>query len=418
MPFRFLTARSVSLALAVGCLLATSCTKSTSADSPSQKGGGGGRGGGDVPVTITKVSTKDVPVEIQVVGNVEASSTITVRAQVTGELTKASVQEGDYVKAGELLFSIDRRPIEAEIAQVQANLQRLIAAQNVAEANLARDKAQSDYAKAQSDRYQQLQKEGIISKEQAGQYSTQYDVSLQVVAADRAAVESAKADILAMRASLENSKVKLTYTEIRSPINGRTGNLTVKQGNLVNSSTQDLITINQVQPIFVTFSVPESQLPAIKNYMAQGKLIVMAKPPDESAAPETGSLTFVDNAVDMTTGTIKLKGTFPNTNLKLWPGLFVRVTLRLTMQQNALVLPNQAVQTGQEGPYVYVVKEDRSVENRKIVTGLRVDQDLVIERGLQAGETVVLDGQLRLAPGMKVQIRDPAGNRGGKKKAS
>jgi len=414
MYFRLSTERFAVAALTASLLLTAGCTKSTSADSTPQKGGPRG----DVPVTITKVSTRDVPVEIQVVGNVEAYSTITVRAQVMGELNKVSFKEGDYVKAGQLLFNIDRRPIDAEIAQVQATLLRLSAAQKVAEANLARDTAQANYSKSQAGRYQQLQKEGIISKEQADQYTTQADVSLQVMAADRAAIDSAKADIEATKAMLENSKVKLTYTEVRSLINGRTGNLTVKQGNLVSSGTQDLTTINQVEPIYVTFSVPEAQLPAIKTYMAQNKLSVMAKPQDDSAGPESGHLTFVDNAVDMTTGTIKLKGTFPNTNLKLWPGQFVRVTLRLTTQQNALVLPNQAVQTGQDGTYVYVVKEDRSVENRKITTGARVDQDLVIESGLKMGETVVLDGQLRLAPGMKIQVRDPSGNRGGGKKKS
>lgn len=414
MHFRFSIEGCAVAVLTASLILTPACSRSTSADSAPQKGGPRG----DVPVTIAKVGTRDVPVELQVVGNVEAYSTINVRAQVTGELTKVFFKEGDYVKAGDMLFQIDRRPIDAELAQVQANLMRLVAAQKVAEANLARDTAQSNYSKSQAARYQQLQKEGIISKEQADQYAMQADVSMQVLAADRAAIDSAKADIEATKASLENSKVKLTYTEMRSPINGRTGNLTVKLGNLIAAGTQDLMTINQVEPIYTTFSVPEAQLPAIKTYMAQGKLSVTAKPQDDAAGPETGSLTFVDNTVDASTGTIKLKGTFPNTNLKLWPGQFVRVTLRLTTQQNALVLPNQAVQTGQDGTYVYVVKEDRSVENRKVVTGARVDQDLVIESGLQAGDTVVLDGQLRLAPGMKIQVRDPANRGGGKKKAS
>ncbi|MEO8026372.1 MAG: efflux RND transporter periplasmic adaptor subunit [Bryobacteraceae bacterium] len=417
MPLRHLTDRFSFAVLAISLVLAAGCSKSTSADSGPQKGGGRG-GGGDVPVTLTKVSTRDVPVELQVIGNVEAYSTITVRAQVTGEVTKVFFKDGDYVKAGQMLFTIDRRPIDAELAQGQAMLLRLMAAQKVAEANLARDSAQATYVRSQAARYQKLQKEGIISKEQADQFVTQADVSEQTLAADRAAIDSAKADIEATKATFENSKVKLTYTEIRSPINGRTGNVMAKQGNLVNASSQDLVTINQVEPIYVTFSVPEAQLPAIKNYMAQGKLQVTTKTQDDSST-ETGVLTFVDNAVDATTGTIKLKGTFTNSDLKLWPGQFVRVTLRLTTQKNALVLPNQAVQTGQDGPYVYVVKEDKTVENRKIVTGMRMDQDLVIERGLEAGDTVVLDGQLRLAPGMKVQVRDPNGNRpGGKRKTT
>ncbi len=415
MLFRPPNHRFAAAVLAAGLILTTACSKTTSADATPQKGTSGR---GDVPVTITKVSTRDVPLELQVVGNVEAYSTINVRAQVTGELIKVSFKEGDYVKSGEVLFNIDRRPIDAELAQVQATLLRLMAAQRVAEANLARDTAQSKYTQSQAARYEQLQKEGIISKEQADQYLTQADVGKQTLAADLAVIESAKADIEATKATLETSKVRLSYTEIRSPINGRTGNLTVKQGNLVTSGSQDLMTINEVEPIYVTFSVPEAQLSGIKAYMAQGKLSVVAKPQDDAAGPETGVLTFVDNAVDATTGTIKLKGTFPNKNLKLWPGQFVRVTLRLTTQQNALVLPNQAIQTGQDGQYVYFVKEDKTVENRKVVTGARVDQDLVIESGLQNGDTVVLDGQLRLAPGMKIQVRDPANRGGGKKKAT
>jgi multidrug efflux system membrane fusion protein len=198
----------------------------------------------------------------------------------------------------------------------------------------------------------------------------------------------------------------LSYTAIHSPIDGRTGNLTVKQGNLVAANVMELVTIAEVQPIYVTFSVPEAQLTGIKKYMAQGKLSVNATPQDDNTQREVGVLTFVDNTVDSTTGTIKLKGTFPNSDHKLWPGEFVRVTLRLTTQADAVVVPNQAVQTGQDGPYVYVVKDDKTVEMRPVVTSTRVDQDLVIDKGLRPGETIVTEGQLRLAPGSKVQFRD------------
>jgi multidrug efflux system membrane fusion protein len=217
--------------------------------------------------------------------------------------------------------------------------------------------------------------------------------------------------VVAARATLANLKIQLGYTTIRSPIDGRTGNLAVNAGNLVTANSMDLITINQVQPIYVTFPVPESNLPAIKQYMARGKLEVMAAaqnaPPGEE---ETGVLTFVDNTVDPATGTIKLKGTFSNQNRRLWPGEFVRVRLRLATQANALVVPDQAVQTGQEGSFVYVVKPDQTVESRPVVTGSRVDQVIVVQSGLQAGETVVTEGQLRLAPGMKV--RTGAGRQG------
>jgi len=200
--------------------------------------------------------------------------------------------------------------------------------------------------------------------------------------------------------------VQRGYTTIRSPIDGRTGNIAVKQGNIVSANTSDLTTINQVEPIYVTFSVPESQLPPIKRYMAEGRLPVAATPQADASVEERGILTFVDNSVDATTGMIRLKGTFANKDHKLWPGVFVRVTLRLTTEPNALVVPNQAVQTGQEGPFVFVVKADRTVESRPVVTGARVDQDLVITSGLAPGETVVTEGQLRLAPGIRVQVRD------------
>jgi multidrug efflux system membrane fusion protein len=190
----------------------------------------------------------------------------------------------------------------------------------------------------------------------------------------------------------------------------------VKQGNIVAANTMDLTTINQVEPIYVTFSVPESQLPEVKRYMAAGKLQVSATPQADATAQEHGVLTFVDNAVDATTGTIKLKGTFANADHKLWPGVFVRVTLRLTTQPDAVVVPNQAVQTGQEGPFVFVVKADRSVESRPVTIGSRVDQDIVIASGIEAGETVVTEGQLRLAPGIKVQVRDENGRPASKKR--
>jgi multidrug efflux system membrane fusion protein len=368
-------------------------------------------GGGDVPVTVATASQKDVPVEIQVIGNVEAYSTITVKAQVGGQLTKVSFNEGDYVKKGELLFSSDRRPLEAALNQAIANAARDEAALGQAQANLAKDNAQSKYAEAQANRYAELFKGGVISKDQSEQLRANADAAAQAVVADNAAIESAKANIGASKATIDNARVQLGYTEIRSPINGRTGNLTVKQGNVVMANSMDMMTINEVEPIYVTFSVPESQLPAIKRYMALGKLPVRSRPQDDPGGDEAGTLTFVDNTVDVTTGTIKLKGTFPNSDRKLWPGQFVRVTLRLTTQPNAVVVPNESVQTGQNGTFGYVVKSDRTVESRTVVTGARVGQDMVVDQGIEAGETVVTEGQLRLAPGSRVVVRDA--NKGG-----
>ncbi len=399
--------------------------KTVSADKgPAQGKGGRGRGGegGPVPVVVATVGEKTVPINIDVIGNVEAYSTISVKPQISGQLTKVSFQEGDFVKKDDLLFTIDSRPYEAQLNQLEANIARDTAALGQAEANLARDTANQKYAETQAGRYQKLFESGVVSREQTDQQRSSADALAQTILADKAAIESAKAQIVASKAAVENSKVMLSYTTIRSPITGRTGNLMVKQGNVVTANTTELMTIAEVEPIYVTFSVPESQLGDIKRYMAQGKLSVTATPQDDNTQRETGYLTFVDNTVDATTGTIKLKGTFGNADHKLWPGQFVRVTLQLTSRPNAVVVPNQAVQTGQEGQFVYVVKDDRTVEMRPVVTSTRVDQELVVDRGLRPGETIVTEGQLRLAPGSRVQVRDgrerPGGRGGSQGKAS
>jgi len=397
-------------------LLAVGCTSKNPGNGfPGGKGKGGG---GPVPITVATVVQRDVPIEIQVVGNVEAYSTITVKSQVTGQLLSVRFREGDYVKAGELLFTIDRRPLEAQIRQAEATLSRNLAQAKQAEANLAKDQAQQIYLRAQADRYSKLTQEGIISKDQNDLIQANYSAINQAIEADRAAIDSARADAGATRASIENLKVQLSYTAIHSPIGGRTGNLNVKQGNLVTANTTELMTINQVQPIYVTFAVPEARLADIKQHMAGGRIEVFVTGQDGNPAPERGVVTFVDNSVDTTTGTIKVKATLPNTDRRLWPGQFVRVTVRLATRANAALVPNQAVQTGQEGAYVYVVKQDNTVESRRVVTSVRVDQDLVVDQGLTPGETVVLEGQLRLAPGMKVTVRDPSKLPGGAKRRS
>jgi multidrug efflux system membrane fusion protein len=402
--------------LILGLFFAGCSTPATTADGGGNapKGGKGGKGGGGaVPVVTAKVGQKDVPIDVSVVGNIEAYSTISVKAQVGGEITKVFFKEGDYVKKGDPLFTIDPRPLEAVLAQVKANLAKDEALLAQARANLARDTAQELYARNESGRYAKLASEGIVSKDQSEQFKSNADALAQSVLADRAAIESARAQAAADSANIANAEVQLGYTSIKSPIDGRTGNLTIKQGNVVPPNTTELVTINQIEPIYATFAVPESKLNDVKKYMAGGKVQVLAKLQD-AQGNEAGTLTFIDNNVDMTTGTIKLKGTFNNKDRKLWPGQFVNVVLRLAIQPNAVVVPNQAVQTGQDGSFVYVVKEDRSVEARPVVAGVRVDQDLVIDKGLEVGETIVTEGQLRLAPGIKVQMRGGGeGGRGG-----
>ncbi len=402
-----------------GC---SSSTSATSGDDPpsakkSGKKGKGGGAGGPAPVVAAKVTEKSVPIEVSAVGNVEAYSTINVVPQISGQLTEIYFHEGDFVRKGQKLFFIDPSQLDAQVAQAEANLARDEALLSQSEANLAKDSAGEKYARDQAVRYAKLFAEGIVSKEQGDQLTSTADSLAQGVRADKAAGDSLRAQMRADQAAIRNLKVQLAFTTISSPIDGRTGNLTVKPGNVVNANTSSLMSITQVQPIYATFSVPETHLSAIRRYMAQGKLPVQAAPQDGSTnKPAQGVLTFVDNNVDSATGSIKLKGTFPNTDRQLWPGEYVNVVLRMAVRQNALVVPNQAVQTGQDGTYVYVVKDDQTVEMRPVTAGLRVDQDLVIDKGLEAGETVVTEGQLRLAPGSRVQVggpNGPGGNRQG-----
>jgi len=331
-----------------------------------------------VPVTVATAIRKSVPVEVRVIGNVEAYSTVSVKAQLAGTVEQVLFKEGQDVKKGDLLFTLDPRPYQATLQQL--------------EANLARDQAQLENAKAQEERYTKLFQAGIVSKEQYDAFRTSADALAAAVRADNAAIEKAKID--------------LDYCSIYSPIDGRTGSLLVDPGNVVKANETNLVVINETHPIYVAFSVPEQHLQDIRKYMKTGPLPVAAILPSEEARPARGVLTFIDNAVDSTTGTVKLKATFQNSDNRLWPGQFVNVVLRLTSQPNALVVPSQAVQTGQSGQYVFVIKPDLTAESRPVVPGSTVGGETVIEKGLQPGETVVTDGQLRLSPGMKVEVKN------------
>jgi multidrug efflux system membrane fusion protein len=380
-------------------------------------GGGGGRGGrgrgegGAVPVVTTKVTERDVPVDLAAIGNVEAYTTISVRSQVTGQLQNVSFREGDFVKKGQLLFTIDRRPFEAALQQAEANLVRDKALLSQAEAQLARDGAQAEYSQLSSERQAKLTKDGILSKDASEQARASAEAQAAAVTADRAAVESARAQLVAQQAAVDNAKVQLDYCTIESPIDGRTGNITVKTGNLVTANTTELMTIAQVEPIFVTFSVPAIQLNAVKQGFGKDKIPVTVTPQDGGNLPVQGDLAFIDNSVDASTDTIKLKARFTNNDHRLWPGQFARVSVRVTTLPHALILPNQAVQTGQDGQFVFLVKGD-AVDQQPVTVGQRVGEDVVIEKGLQAGQTVVTEGQLRLEAGTKIQTGGGAGGRG------
>jgi multidrug efflux system membrane fusion protein len=401
---------SILLGALVAALLLCSCASAPPETGDGGKGGKGrgkgkNAGGGAVPVEVAKVTLKNVPVDITVVGNIEAYSVVSIRAQTGGMLNEVHFKEGDYVKKGDLLFVIDRKPLEGQMNSAKANLAKSRALLKQAQAQLLRDTANADYARDQAERYQKGVNEGVFAKEQGEQLKSSAAAQLQLLEADRASISSAEAQISADQSAINNLNIQLGYTTVESTIDGRSGNILQKAGNIITANTTDLATLYQIEPIYVTFSVPEARLADVKRYSEANKLAVTARAQDGSGDLEQGELTFIDNSVDTTTGTIKLKGTFQNKAHKLWPGQFVNVGLRLTTRNNAVVVPNQAVQTGQDGTYVYVVGEDKTVSVVPVTTGPRIDQDMVIDQGLKGGETVVTEGQLRLQPGSKVQIR-------------
>jgi multidrug efflux system membrane fusion protein len=363
-------------------------------------------------VVTAKVATKDVPVDLAAIGNVEAFATISIRSQVTGLLQGISFHEGDFVKAGQQLFTLDRRPFEAALAQAQAGLSRDKALLAQAEAQLNRDAASAEYQQITSERQAQLVQRGLVSKDAGELARSQADATAALIKADRANVESAQAQLDAQEAAVETARVQLDYTVITSPIDGRTGNLAVKVGSLVTANQLEMITVARVEPIYVTFSVPANNLAMIKKNMGSQKIAVTATSQDPNAQPVSGTLAFIDNAVDMTTDTIKLKASFENADHSLWPGQFARISLRLTTIENATVVPSQAVQTGQDSQYVFVVKADSTVEQRPVVVGQRADLDTVITKGLTPGEVVVTEGHLRLEPGTRVTTDTGAGSGG------
>jgi len=357
------------------------------------------------PVRIATVQRQDVPLDVRAIGNVEAYSSVAVKSRVAGQLEKVHIDDGQDVRAGDLLFELDRAPFEEQLRMAEANLARDVALEKQALANIARNEAQARTARAQSNRYAALQKEGVIAQEQAEQMRTTAEAAEASVAADRAALESARASIKADEARVADARLQLGYTTIKAPISGRTGAVALKAGNLVKENdTLPLVTILQAIPVYVSFSVPEQSLGDIRRRLASGGLAVEAWSEDWAEQPAKGKLEFIDNTVDSTTGTIKMKATFPNEGRRMWPGEFVNVRVRLTIQRGAIVAPTAAVQTGLEGKFVWVVKGDNSAEMRKVTAARTHGQLTVISSGLDAGERVVTEGQMKLAPGARVEI--------------
>ncbi len=333
---------------------------------------------GPVPVLAAKVVQKNVADTIHAIGRIEPFSTVDIKSQINGQVMQVNFREGQEVKKGDLLFTIDPRPFEAALRQ--------------AEANLAKDRALARQTSAEEQRYAFLLQQGVGSQQQ-------YDQA-------NASAASLAATVQADQASVQTAKLNLAYTSIRAPIDGRTGNLLVHAGNLVKPDADTpMVVINQVRPMYVDFAIPEQRLSEIRDYMATHKLGVEATLPGTQGPGESGELSFVDNTVDPKTGTITLKGLFPNTDGKLWPGQFVNATLILKEQPNAILVPSQAIQTGQQGSYVFVVQDGMKVERRTIVVGASLDGQTVVASGLKPGETVVTDGQLRLMPDSKVTIK-------------
>jgi multidrug efflux system membrane fusion protein len=338
-----------------------------------------------VPVLVAQAIQTNLPVQIDPppVGHVMPIATATVHSQIGGIISQVNFKEGDEVKSNALLFTIDPRPSQAALDQARANLER--------------DAGQLEYQNANYARDQKLLAAKIISQDQFDTDTASRDAATGTVAADKAAIT--------------NALLNLEFCYIRSPIDGKTGGLQAFAGNVVKAPDDVLLTINQIHPIYVEFAVPEQYLPEIKRQMAGQTLKVTATFENMDGPPPQGELTFVDNAVDMTTGTILLKATFPNKNNALWPGQFVNVTLTLSELTNAVVVPSQAVQTGQNGQFIYVVKADPTnatsqiVEMRPVQTGITINNETVVQSGLKVGETVVTDGQLRLAPKMKVTVK-------------
>jgi multidrug efflux system membrane fusion protein len=370
-------------------------------------GGRGGRGGGEaVPVEVASVTQQDVPIQIKSIGNVEAQSTVAVRSQVEGTLLTVGFVPGQEVQKGAVLFTIDPRPLQAQLSQAEANLLKSMAAVRQANDIVARDEATLANDRVITNRDAKLVEAGVIPREQYDNDMAKQRADEATVRADQSAVANLQAAQKAEQANVENARVQLSYTTIRAPISGKTGNLAVTAGNLVRANdTTAMITITTSSPIYVTFSVPERDLVRIRQASGKEGLDVQGEVPGDEANPVKGRLSLVDNTVDPATGTVRLKATFINDDRRLYPGQFVNVLLTLGTASQAIVVPTQAVQIGQDKSFVYVAKADGTVEMRTVKTGTAVDTMTVVEDGLKPGEQVVTDGQLRLVPGAKYSVR-------------
>lgn len=366
-------ARTAFALLVAATIAAAGCSKKDSRGAPAEA----------APVVVANVARQDVPVEVRAIGHVEPYATVAVKALVGGQVMRVGFREGQDVRRGDLLFQIDPRPYQAALAQARGELER--------------DRAIARNAEEDVKRYTELVQKDYVTRQQ-------YD-------ATRATAAAARATAKASEAAVENAKLQLSYCTVTAPVSGRTGSLLVNVGNVVKGNDdKPLVVLNQIQPVYVSFSVPESSLAQIRERLGPGeKLKVIAYPSGDPAKTQSGELSFIDNTVDAGTGTIVLKGTFVNSDEALWPGEYVDVVVTLATEPGAIVVPSQAVQTGQSGQYVWVVKSDLTVESRPVNVARTQGPISIVAKGLQAGERVVTDGQLRLAPGARVEIKKVEG---------
>jgi membrane fusion protein, multidrug efflux system len=441
------------------------------------KSGKSGRNGKDqvTPVSVATVTQKSVPLQITAIGNVQAGAKVAVTPQASGRITSVLFQKGEEVHKGQLLFTLDDRSQVASMQQVRgglakdqaqvqqaravlakdlglveqarANLTRDRGLVRQAEAALAKDEAQAGFAQSQSDRYDKLYKQGAISQDQAQQYSASSKVSAATLQVDREAIENAKvvlqSDEIAIqnaeavvqgdKAAIENAEavvsgdsgvlgnaeVQSSYAKIYAPIDGRAGNVLVTEGNVVQANSNNpLVVIQKIRPIQVAFSVPEANLPELQKRMDNGRLKVEVNFAGNADHPISGTLSFLNNTVDNATGTIQLIGDFDNSDGKLFPGQFVNTTLTLAQLPNAIVVPTQAVQNGPNGQFVFLVKPDDTVENVPVVISNTIEGLAVVQKGVNPGDQVVIDGQANLSTGSKIRLKGSGGGDSGADKAT
>jgi membrane fusion protein, multidrug efflux system len=384
--------------IAIAALLGVGCAKkqAMSFDRP------------PAPVMVAAAVIQDVPVYLDQIGKCVAREVVEIRPQVSGQITNIHFADGANIKKGDLLFTIDPRPFQASLQQAEANLARDIAAKKQAEAALARDRAQAKLGEAQSRRYAQLNKQGVVSNEQSEQMLTNAEALRATVAADEAAIRNAEEAIKADEAAIENAKVQLSYCFIHSPIDGRAGQRLVDVGNLAAPGAgTSLLVIQRLDPIYAEFTISQNDLSTVQRNLSQGALKAEVRLPDEPDKPVVGALTFVDNAVKDATGTVNLRATIANGDRRFWPGRFVNVRLVLSVLRDAVLVPATAPQMSAKGQFVYVVKDDSTAEMRPVTVGQRQGDMVVIEKGIAAGEKVVVNGQLGVTPGGKVLVEQP-----------